>query len=170
MFKLRHIFKKGRYVTTQKGEAVIKLSKNIVSWIKPYCRRIEVVGSIRRKSKNPTDIDIVLIPKNGRSKEEIEEVLSRKGKRILGGEQKAYFKIEGVEVEIYYTTSEEWGAALMAYSSPFGASIGLRVVARSKGFKLNQHGLFRKGKRVAGRTEEEIYKALGRPWKPAEKR
>ena len=41
-----------------------------------------------------------------------------------------------------------------------------------KGFKLNQHGLFerRTGKKVAGKTEEEIYHALGRPWKKPEER
>ncbi|MGA2129994.1 MAG: hypothetical protein ABSG05_00035 [Candidatus Pacearchaeota archaeon] len=168
--KLKHVFKKGREVTTREGSFVIKLAKKIASDIKQFCKKIEIGGSIRRKSKNPTDIDIILIPKNEGSKKEIEEVLSRKGKRVLGGEQKAYFKIDGVETEIYYTTPEEWGAALMAYSSPFGASIGLRVIARAKGFKLNQHGLFKHGKMVAGRTEEEIYKVLGRPWKPPEKR
>ena len=170
MSKLRHIFKKGREVTTREGSFVINLAKKIASDIKPFCKKIEIGGSIRRKSKNPTDIDIILIPKNEESKEKIEEVLSSKGKRVLGGEQKTYFKIEDVEVELYYTKTEEWGAALMAYSSPFGASIGLRVVARTKGFKLNQHGLFRHGIRVAGRTEKEIYHALGRPWKKPEKR
>ena len=92
-------------------------------------------------------------------------LLEKRGKRILGGEKKAYFKVEGVEVELYYTVPEEWGAALLAYSSEFGAGIGLRVVAKKKGFKLNQHGLWKGSKRVAGRTEEEIYHALGRPYK-----
>ena len=59
---------------------------------------------------------------------------------------------------------------MLAYSSKIGSSIGLRIVARKKGFKLNQHGLFKKGKRIAGRTEKEIYKALGRPWKLPENR
>ena len=167
---VRHLIKKGRHVTTRKGDFVISLSGKIIRKIKPYTRRIEIVGSIRRKERNPVDIDIVLIPKNEESKDKIESLMERKGRRILGGEKKAYFKIEGVEVELYYTVPEEFGAALLAYSSEFGASIGLRVVAKKKGFKLNQHGLFRKGKRVAGRTEEEIYHALGRPWKSPEKR
>ena len=170
--KVRRILKKGKIVFTRKGSFVINLSDKIASWLKPYCRRIEVVGSIRRKEKNPVDIDIVVIPNDEASKKKIEGLLAKKGKRMLGGEKKAYFHIEGVETEIYYTVSEEWGAALLAYSSKFGAGIGLRVVAKRKGFKLNQHGLFnaKTGKRVAGRTEEEIYHALGRPWKPPEKR
>ena len=58
----------------------------------------------------------------------------------------------------------------MAYSSKFGAGIGLRMVAKRKGFKLNQHGLFKKGKRIAGKTEQEIYHALGRDWKSPNRR
>ena len=167
---VRHLIKKGRYVTTRKGNFVIRLSRKIVQELRPYTRRIGGVGSIRRKEENPVDIDIVLIPKNKESKDKIEALMEKRGKRILGGEKKAYFKIQGVEVELYYTTPEEWGAALLAYSSEFGASIGLRVVAKKKGFKLNQHGLFKKGKRVAGRTEEEIYHALERPYKEPRKR
>lgn len=158
--------------TRKRGALVLKLAKKVVGWIKPYSKRVEVVGSIRRKKKNPWDVDIVVIPKSHESKNKMEKVLGKKGRRILGGEEKAYFKIEGVEVELYYTVPEEWGAALLAYSSAVGAGIGLRIVARTKGFKLTQHGLFnrRTGRRIAGRTEEEIYHALGRPWKPPEKR
>ena len=170
MIKARRILKKGRIVSTRKGDFVLKLSNNIVKQIKPYCRRIEVVGSIRRKEKNPVDIDIVLIPKSREYKEKIEKILETKGKKILGGEKKVYFKIEGVEVELYYTILEEWGAALLAYSSTFGAGIGLRVVAKRKGFKLSQHGLFKGNRRVAGKTEQEIYHTLGRPWKKPENR
>ena len=165
----RRLFKKRRIVVTREGSFVLNLAKKVAVWIKPYSKKIEIVGSIRRKEKNPVDIDVVVIPKN---KDKIEEVLEKHGKRVLGGEKKAYFKIDGVEVEIYYTIPEEWGAALLAYSSKFGSSIGLRVVAMRKGFKLTQHGLFSRktGKRIAGRTEEEIYHALGRPWKSPEKR
>ena len=159
--------KKEKKVATRKGSFVLNLTKKIINWISPYSKKIEIVGSIRRKEKNPIDIDIVLIPKN---KEKIEQILEKKGKKILGGEKKAYFKIERVKVELYYTIPEEWGAALLAYSSKVGSGIGLRVVARKKGFKLSQHGLFRKRKRIAGKTEKEIYSALRRSWKKPENR
>ena len=96
--------------------------------------------------------------------------MKKKGRFVQGGEHESTWRIEGTKVELYYTISEEWGATLLAYSSKTGSSIGLRVVAKKKGFKLTQHGLFKKGKRVAGRTEREIYKALGRPWKAPEER
>ena len=155
-----------------RGKTVLELSKKVVSWISPYCKKIEIVGSIRRKVENPRDVDIVLIPKNSQAKEKLEKLLESKGRKTLGGEKKAYFKIHGINIELYYTVPEEWGAALLAYSSKRGSGIGLRIVARLKGFKLSQHGLFNRktGKRVAGKTEEEIYHALGRPYKKPEDR
>jgi DNA polymerase (family 10) len=166
--KKRVVLKKGRIVVTRKGEVVIHLASKIVKFIKPFCSRIEIVGSIRRKEKNPVDVDVVLIPKN---REKLEEFMKKKWKYLQGGEKKSSWRIEGVKVELYYTNKEEWGAALLAYSSKFGAGIGLRMVARRKGMKLSQHGLFsKKGRRIAGRSEEQIYHALKRKWKKPENR
>lgn len=158
---------KRKVVFTKKGGFVLKLANRLIKNLKPLSRRIQVVGSIRRKEKNPVDIDIVLIPKN---KEKLEEIMRKKGRFVQGGEHESTWRVEGVKIELYYTIPEEWGATLLAYSSKVGSGIGLRVVAKKKGFKLNNHGLFKKGKRVAGRTEREIYKALERPWKSPEKR
>ena len=151
----------------EKRKHVVNLANRIIKELKPLSKKIQIAGSIRRKEPNPKDIDIILIPKN---KEKIEEFLNKKGEFVQGGEKEATFKIEGVKVELYYTVPEEWGATLLAYSSKKGSSIGLRVIAKLKGFRLNQQGLFRKGKRLAGRTEHEIYKALGRKWKIPENR
>lgn len=166
--KKRRVLKKGRIVVTRRGNVVLHLANKIVKSIKPFCSRIQIVGSIRRKEKNPVDIDIALIPKN---REKLEEFMKKKWEYVQGGEKRATFKIEGVKVELYYTNNEEWGATLLAYSSEFGAGIGLRMVAKRKGMKLSQHGLFTKtGRRIAGKTEEEIYHALGRPYKSPENR
>lgn len=146
---------------------VVKLSEEIVSWLKPYSKRIQIVGSIRRKVENPRDIDIVLIPKN---REKLVEFLKTKGKFMQGGEHESTWRIEGIKVELYYTNEEEWGAELLAYSSTKGAGIGLRIIAKRKGLKLTQHGLFKGSKKIAGKTEHEIYEALGRKWKRPENR
>ncbi|MEM4325979.1 MAG: hypothetical protein QXU40_01635 [Candidatus Pacearchaeota archaeon] len=153
----------------KKKKNLKKLAERIVKRLSPFCKKIEIAGSIRRKKKNPRDIDIVLIPKD---REIIEEEISKFGKKIQGGEHKSTWKIKGVKVEFYYTIPEEWGAALLAYSSKKGAAIGLRIIARLKGFKLNSHGLFNRktGERIAGRTEKEIYEALGRTYKKPEDR
>ncbi len=152
---------------TKKGKEVVNLSKKIVKWLEQCCEKIKVVGSIRRKEKNPVDIDIVLIPKD---RGKLEEFMKKKGKYVQGGKHESTWKVEGVKVELYYTKKEEWGAALLAYSSKKGSGIGLRVIAKKKGYKLNNHGLFKGKKRIAGRSEKQIYEVLGRPYKKPENR
>src|SRR3989338_11554001 len=98
---MRRLLKKGRFVLTRKGSFVIELSRRILNSIKPCCRKIQIAGSIRRKEKNPVDIDIVLIPKSKKDKEKIERVLREKGKFLQGGGKRASFKIQGVKVELY---------------------------------------------------------------------
>jgi DNA polymerase (family X) len=144
------------------GVYVYSLAKELERNLSKYCKKIEVAGSIRRKEKNPRDIDIVLIPKD---REKILEILNKKGKFLQGGEKRSTFKINRIKVELYYTTPQSWGATLLAYSSRKGSAIGLRIFARFRGFKLNQYGLFKKGKMIAGKTEQEIYKALGKRYK-----
>ena len=154
-----------------KGEKVINIAEKIEKELKPFCRKIEIAGSIRRHEKSPRDIDIVLIPKN---KNKIEEFMKTKlkGKFLQGGEHESTWSVGGVKIELYYTDEKEWGAELLAYSSRKGSGIGLRIIAKRKGFKLTQHGLFdrKTGRRIAGKTEREIYSALKRQYKKPEER
>ena len=153
----------------KRSEKVKSLAEELKKELKLFCKKIEIAGSIRRKEKNPKDIDIVLIPKN---KIKLEEFLKKKGKFIQGGEYESTWNIKGIKVELYYTNEKEWGAELLAYSSKKGAGIGLRIIAKRKGMKLTQHGLFNRktGKRIAGKTEKEIYSALERKYKEPENR
>jgi DNA polymerase (family 10) len=150
---------------------LIELSEELKKKLKPLCKKIEIVGSIRRKEEHPEDIDIVLIPID---KNKLEEFVKKslRGKFLQGGEHESTWKIKDIRIELYYTNEKEWGAELLAYSSKKGAGIGLRIIAKKKGFKLTQHGLFNRktGKKIAGKTEKEIYAALKRPYKKPEER
>ena len=149
------------------GGEVEKLAIKIISELKPFCKKIKIVGSIGRHEKKHVDIDIVLIPKD---REKLENFMKTQVKFLQGGEHESTWKVEGVQIELYYTNKKEWGAELLAYSSSKGSAIGLRVLAKKKGFHLTQHGLFKNGKRIAGKTEKEIYRALGKSWKKPEER
>lgn len=150
----------------KKGD-VLKLAKKVEKRLTPLTSKIKIAGSIRRKEPHPVDIDIVLIPKD---RGKLELSMAKLGKKKLGGEKKATFKVDGVNIELYYADKSSWGAMLMAYSSERGSAIGLRKVAKEKGFHLNQYGLFKGKKKIAGKTEKEIYAALGRPYKRPENR
>ena len=143
------------------------MAKKIIGEIKPLCSRIEIAGSIRRKKQNPHDIDIVLVAKSEKYKQKIKDKLSKEGKFLQGGNKEMFFRISGINLQLFFTIPDEWGATLLAYSGKKGSNIGLRMIAMKKGFKLTNHGLFRRasGKRIAGKTEKEIYEALGRKYK-----
>jgi DNA polymerase (family 10) len=151
----------------ERGKKVLHLAKRIVSEIKPFCSRIEIAGSIRRKKSNPGDIDIVLIAKKESDKQKIKDKLMKHGKFLEGGFHEMFFRMEGINFQLFFTIPNEWGATLLAYSGKKGSNIGLRIVAMKKGLKLTNHGLFNRktGRRIAGKTETEIYHALGRTYK-----
>ena len=142
-----------------KKQEVEALARELLAELKPYCKKIHIAGSILRKENiNHRDIDIVLIPKD---RIELENFMKTKGKFIEGGEHESTWKIQRVQIEFYYTNSEEWGAELLAYSLEKGHAIGLRKLAKEKGYKLNNHGLWKGNKKIAGKTEKEIYDKLG---------
>ena len=65
---------------------------------------------------------------------------------------------------------ESWGSALQYFTGSKEHSVELRKIAISKGLRLNEWGVFRGERKVAGTTEEEVYQALGLQWIPPEMR
>lgn len=145
------------------------IARGIVAKLAPHCKRIEIAGSIRRKKAEPNDIDIVIIPSD---RPAIEKYIKSIDKKVRWGERIiSIIEKNGIQVDFYFCTPDEWGAMLMTLTGPSGSNIGLRTMAKKKGWKLNQYGLYDAcGNKIAGKTEESIYKALGRPWKEPENR
>lgn len=125
--------------------------------------KAEITGSVLREEKYIGDIDIIC---NG----QIEEVARTLGPIQSGnieGSQRVILTYKGKLVNLFRTTEEEWGAAKAFLTGPKGSVIGLRMKAKKQGFKLNQHGLFDgNGAKIAGETEEGIFKALNYTMKP----
>jgi DNA polymerase (family 10) len=65
---------------------------------------------------------------------------------------------------------ESYGAALVYFTGSKAHNIELRRIAIEKGWSLNEYGLTEGEKVIAGRTEEEVYRALGMDWIPPELR
>lgn len=148
------------YSQDMSGSNIRQLAQTIARRLTPYANRITIAGSIRRR-QNPRDVDIVLIP---RDKQGIRRVIIAMGGKIWGeGEQQIYFKLQGVNVNIYYADTGSYGAMLLTRTGSKGHEIGLRRIAKRKNLLLNQYGLYRGEKRIAGKSEREIYAVLGRP-------
>jgi DNA polymerase (family 10) len=76
----------------------------------------------------------------------------------------------GLQVDLRAVEPAAYGAALQYFTGSKAHNVELRKIAQEQGYKLNEYGLFKGTRRVAGRTEEEIYAKLGLDWMPPELR
>src|SRR5438105_90480 len=92
--------------------------------------------------------------------------------RVLGqGDTKSSVKLAaGLQVDLRVVPAESFGAALCYFTGSKAHNVALRQLAIKRGYKLNEYGLFRGRRRLAGRTEEEIYARLGLAYVPPELR
>jgi len=148
--------------------SVVAAAHSEAANLAPMSKRLEIAGSIRRNKPEPNDVDIVLIPRN------IGRIMKYVGQYSAGnigrGENHASYKKKGVEVELYFATDENWGAMLMYATGTNQYNIMMRRYAKFFGMKLSQYGLFKDGKMIVGKTEEEIYRLLGKKWKEPQRR
>jgi DNA polymerase (family 10) len=134
-------------------------------------RRFEPAGSYRRRRETIGDLDF-LVEAADRTQaaeeilkyESVEDVLAR-------GQEKVSVRLaSGVQVDFRFVEADDFGAALMYFTGSKAHNITLRKRAQKGDLKLNEYGLFRGEKRIAGRTEEEVFRALGLAWIPPEMR
>jgi len=137
----------------------------------PEVNEVVVAGSARRRKETIGDADILAISKKPEKVMEffvsMPEVMHIHGQ----GETKTMVKLKnGMDVDLRVVGKESFGAALNYFTGSKDHNVALRRIAQEMGLKLNEYGLFRGNKRIAGRTEEEIYKALGLTFIPPEMR
>ena len=67
----------------------------------------------------------------------------------------------GLHIDLRVVPKDAFGAALQHFTGSKSHNIALRKMAMEKGLKLNEYGLFKGDKRVAGEREKDVYKILG---------
>src|SRR2546427_1826640 len=90
---------------------------------------------------------------------------------VSQGETRSSVKLRsGLQVDLRAVEPAAYGAALQYFTGSKAHNVELRQLAQGKKLKLNEYGLFRGTRRIAGETEAEIYDALGLDWIPPELR
>lgn len=124
--------------------------------------RVTVTGSIRRQKPTVGDIDMVLVSPD----KDPRELLQACGATVVqGGTERAFGFFQELAVNVWRCASESYGAMIFYTTGPAQYAIAYRMKAKRAGLLLNEKGLFRDGKMIAGETEESIYEALGKQWK-----
>jgi DNA polymerase (family 10) len=133
--------------------------------------KIDYCGSIRRMKETIGDVDFLVISQ--KPEKVMKFFVSLPGVvKVWGqGTTKASVRMQqGFDMDIRVVPKRNYGSALQYFTGSKEHNIVTRKIAIDKGLKLSEYGLFRGKKLIAGRTEEEIYKALGMVWMPPELR
>lgn len=128
----------------------------------------QIAGSLRRKEETVGDIDLVV-------SESLEDISKRietnhYAKRVNGGLKKMDIDYKSMRFNLYRAEPKYWGSMLFFLTGPAGYTIAYRRIAKSKGLKLDQYGLWKGERRIAGGSETSIYKAFGKEYKAPEHR
>lgn len=128
-------------------------------------------GSFRRGRETIGDLDI-LVQSSDRNKTaeklagygEVDEVIDR-------GKEKLSVRLQsGLRVDFRFFDADSFGAAQLYFTGSKAHNIELRKIARRHDWKLNEYGLSKGDKRLAGKTEKAIYSRFKMDWIPPELR
>ncbi len=135
--------------------------------------QLSVAGSIRRRRETVGDMDVLVTSSRPDVVMGAFTALPDVASVIERGQTKASVRHrEGIQVDLRVVAPESFGAALVYFTGSKQHNIRIREMAQRKGLKISEYGVFAEatGRRVAGRTEEDVYGAIGLPWIPPELR
>ncbi len=150
---------------------VLPQAEKIIEQLKDHAVRIDVAGSLRRKKETIGDIDILVASSSPKDVMNAFTQMNNVVKVIEEGVQSSSVRLDsGIQVDLRIMEEKSFGSALQYFTGSKDHNIALRKVAIRKGYKLNEYGLFKSNDMIAGKTEEDVYKALDMQWTPPELR
>ncbi len=152
------------------AEALADSVKNL-----PGVKRVEIAGSLRRGCETIGDLDLLCEARNGEAVVGGFTSLPQAQRVLASGSTKGSILIlrpDGAELQadLRVVPAESFGAAMQYFTGSKEHNVRLREMAVKKKWKLNEWGLFSGERRLAGKTEESIYKKLGLSFIPPELR
>jgi DNA polymerase (family 10) len=137
----------------------------------PGVIEVAAAGSVRRCQETVGDIDILVTADEGSpvmkrfvSLEDVGQVLAQ------GATKSSIVLRSGLQADLRRVEPESFGAALQYFTGSQAHNIAIRRIGRRRGLKINEYGVFTLDGKLAGETEESVYRALDLPWIPPELR
>jgi DNA polymerase (family 10) len=127
--------------------------------------QVEIAGSFRRRKETVGDLDILVVHSGDSGVmariaeyEDVDKVVAK------GESRSAVLLRNGMQVDIRAVAAENFGAALQYFTGSKAHNIAVRKLARARKLKVNEYGVFKGKKRIAGKTEKEVYEQVGLPY------
>jgi DNA polymerase (family 10) len=137
----------------------------------PAVGELQVAGSYRRRKDTVGDIDILVassrpaaVAKRFTSYPRVRDVQAE------GATRSAVVLDCGLQVDLRVVPACSFGSALHYFTGSKPHNIAIRALGLKHGLKINEYGVFRGSRRIGGRSEEQVFKAVGLPWIPPELR
>ncbi len=131
--------------------------------------QLEIAGSFRRCRETVGDLDLLATSQTpARVFDTFSALPDVREVRLRGPTKETVLLTNGLQVDLRVVEPEEFGAALLYSTGSKDHNVHLRTIARDRGLKINEYGIYRGEERVGGRTEEEMYRALRLSWIPPE--
>ena len=151
---------KGRFLLGFILPTVKEIIKDLESF--KEVQRISPAGSIRRMKETVGDIDILV---TSIQPEKVMEFFVKRPDVVkiwAKGPTRSSVRLkQGLDCDLRVIKKESFGAALQYFTGSKDHNIAVRRLAQEKGLKLNEYGVFRGKKRIVGKTEEGVYRAIG---------
>jgi len=157
----------------KEGEERIKLAvaEEVADSLLDYLRTakgvkdIAAAGSYRRRQETVGDLDILVTCRQGSKVvdhfvgyEDVNKVISK------GETRSSVVLRSGLHVDLRVVPQVSYGAALHYFTGSKAHNIAIRKLGMKRDYKINEYGVFRGDKRIAGKTEEEVYESVDLPY------
>jgi DNA polymerase (family 10) len=137
----------------------------------PGVEQLDVAGSFRRRSETVGDVDILVASSHAPAVAQtflrypdVKQVLAR-------GKTKCSVVLRsGLQVDLRIVPRPSYGSALHYFTGSKPHNIAIRLLGVKRQLKINEYGVFRGTRQIGGRTEAEVFEAVGLPWIPPELR
>lgn len=133
----------------------------------PEVKQISLAGSLRRKRETIGDVDILATsPEPGKVMNEFCSLKSIDRVMVRGPTRSSVVLASGLQVDLRVVQEDQYGAALQYFTGSKDHNISLRRLALDRNWKLNEYGLsdLSTGEKIAGKSEDEVYRMLGLPF------
>lgn len=130
---------------------------------RPFVNRADMAGSLRRMKETIGDIDLLAASEQPDKVADFFCSLPDVARVLAKGKTKSSIVVRtGLQIDLRVVSPEEYGSALQYFTGSKDHSIKLRDLAKKKGLKISEYGIFdvKSDKRLGGNTEEEIYEKL----------
>jgi DNA polymerase (family 10) len=168
----------GLFEATELGEKrfvigeVYPVIEEIVREMKKVASHVMPCGSYRRMNETVGDIDLLATSKTPKKVIAHFVSLSCVAKVINMGKTKATVVLDEpkIQADLRVVDPSSFGSCLQYFTGSKAHNVKLRSLARIKGLKISEYGVFKAQRKIAGKTEESVYEAIGLDAIPPEMR